>query len=49
MAGVKAFPRDADMLQDVRILKRRGLSTDQIAKQLGMSRATLYRILRELS
>lgn len=49
MAGVKAFPRDRDMLQDIRILRNRGLSAGEIARQLGMSRATLYRILRELS
>lgn len=49
MAGIKAHPRDDALLEDYRILKRRGLSMDAIASELGMSRATLYRIVRELS
>lgn len=49
MAGVKAHPRDAGTLEDYKILKRRGLSAERIAQELGMSRATLYRIIRELT
>lgn len=47
MAGVKAHPRDREVLEDVRILRGRGLSMAEVATRLGMSRATLYRILRE--
>lgn len=47
MAGVKAHPRDREVLEDVRILKARGLSMAEVAARLGMSRATLYRIIRE--
>jgi DNA-binding phage protein len=35
------------LLRDIRILKARGLSMAAIAQQLGMSRATLYRVLEE--
>ena len=49
MAGIKAHPRDSSVLEDYKILRRRGLNAEQIARQLGMSRATLYRIVRELS
>lgn len=31
---------------DIRTLLARGLSADQAAKELGISRATLYRILQ---
>ena len=49
MAGIKAHPRDREVLEDVRILKGRGLNMAEIAARLGMSRATLYRIIREAS
>lgn len=47
MAGIKAHPRDSDLLRDVRILRGRGLPMAEVARRLGMSRATLYRILGE--
>lgn len=49
MAGVKAHPRDRSIREDYRILKARGLSMQQIAADLGVSRATLYRMAREWS
>lgn len=47
MAGRPAHPRGRQVLEDVRILKSRGLSMTAVAERLGMSRATLYRILSE--
>jgi AcrR family transcriptional regulator len=47
VAGIKAHPRDRSMLEDYRILKRRGLSMQEIAAEMGVSRATLYRMVRE--
>ena len=47
MTGRPAYPRDRQVLADVRILKARGLSMSAIATRLGMSRATLYRILEQ--
>lgn len=44
MAGRPAFERSS-YLEDVRALKRRGLSAAAIATELGMSRATVYRIM----
>ena len=46
MAGRPAFERSS-YLEDVKALKRRGLSSSAIASELGMSRATVYRILRD--
>jgi DNA-binding phage protein len=45
VAGVPAYERPS-YLADIRHLLGRGLSKDQVAKQLGISRATLYRILK---
>ncbi len=39
--------RGRQVLEDVRILKARGLSMDAIARHLHVSRATLYRIINE--
>lgn len=44
MSGRPAFPR-RELLADVKALKRRGLTMQQIADTLGVSRATLYRYL----
>lgn len=46
MAGRNAFDRPS-YLEDIRDLKARGLSMSEIARELGMSRDTLYRIVRE--
>ncbi len=46
MAGRPAYDR-RQVLSDYRILKGRGLSMDTIAQRLGLSRATLYRIVTE--
>lgn len=46
MAGRPAYDR-VTYLEDIRALKRRGLTPSRIAAHLGMSRATVYRILRE--
>lgn len=43
MAGRAAFGRD--YYDDIRALKRRGLTAEQIAKELGMSRPTVFRII----
>lgn len=47
MAGRPSHPRGRQVLEDYRTLKARGLTMSAIAQQLGMSRATLYRILAE--
>lgn len=47
MAGRPVHPRDAGMLEDIRIWRARGLSMAETAERLGMSRATLYRILAQ--
>lgn len=45
MAGVPAHPRDTATRRDIDLLRARGLTAEQTAKQLGMSKATLYRIV----
>ena len=45
MTGQPVYPRTAQTVRDVRILKARGLSMQAIADKLGMSRSTLYRLL----
>ena len=47
MAGIKAHARDATVLEDIRIMRSRGWPAERIATTLGISRATLYRILAE--
>lgn len=47
MSGRPAYPRGRQVLADVRILRARGFTMAQVADRLGMSRATLYRILEE--
>lgn len=47
MTAQNVYPRDRRTLEDYRILKARGLTTDAIAKQLGMSRTTLWRIVTQ--
>lgn len=47
MAGIPTHPRDRALVRDVKTLKGRGLSMQEIATKLGMSRATLYRCLAE--
>lgn len=49
MAGVKAHPRDRSTREDYRILKARGMPMDKIAAELGVSRATLYRMVKDWS
>jgi len=44
MAGRPAYER-ASFLADIRALQARGLTVPQIARELGISRATIYRIL----
>lgn len=44
MAGVQAYDRES-YRTDVLALRRRGWSASRIADELGMSRATVYRIL----
>lgn len=44
MAGRPAYDRRA-YLSDIRALKRRGMTASRIADTLGISRATVYRIL----
>lgn len=44
MPGRPAFDRDT-YRDDLRTLTRRGMSIDKAARELGMSRATAYRIL----
>ena len=43
MAGVKAYDR-ASYLADIKTLKARRLTDEAIARQLGISVRTLYRI-----
>ena len=43
MAGVKAYDR-ATYLADIRTLKGRGYTDERIARELGISVRTLYRI-----
>lgn len=45
MAGRPVHVADRSTLADIRTLKARGLSMAAIAQRLGMSRATLYRLL----
>lgn len=45
MAGRKAYDRDT-YLEDVRALRRRGLTWARIARELGLSLSTLHRIAR---
>lgn len=45
MAGVPAYERGS-YLADIKALQGRGLTVPQIAKELGISRATVYRILQ---
>jgi predicted DNA-binding transcriptional regulator AlpA len=47
MSGRPAHPRGRQIIEDVRILRTRGHSMNEVAKRLGMSRATLYRIIAE--
>lgn len=44
MAGKPAYDRDS-YLADIKALQKRGLSMNAIARALGLSRATVYRIL----
>ena len=44
MAGKKAYERDS-YLTDARTLKARGWTVARIARELGISTRTLYRIL----
>jgi IS30 family transposase len=44
MAGRATF--DASYVDDITILRRRGVPADRIARQLGMSRATVYRLIK---
>lgn len=46
MAGRPAYDRTT-YLADIRALRARGLTYDAIARRLGMSRATLHRIIRD--
>lgn len=46
VAGRPAYDRET-YLEDARTLLGRGLSKDEVADELGISRATLYRILNE--
>ena len=46
MAGRKAYDRDS-YLADVRTLRSRGKTWEQIARQLGISRRTLHRMHAE--
>ncbi len=43
MLARPAYP--ADYAEDLRILRGRGLTIDQAAAELGISRATAYRLL----
>lgn len=45
MAGVPAYDRRS-YLADIRALLSRGLTHAQVATELGISRATVYRILK---
>lgn len=45
MAGKPVHTADTQTMRDVRTLLSRGLTKGQVAQQLGMSRATLYRLL----
>ena len=47
MAGRPAHPRGKSTIADIKLLRARGLTMAQVATKLGMSRATLYRILDE--
>lgn len=44
MTNVDRYDRDT-YLEDIKILRAEGLTMGQIAQELGISRATLYRIL----
>lgn len=46
MTGRPAFERDS-YLDDIKNLRGRGYNASQIATELGMHRATVYRILKE--
>lgn len=44
MTGRPAYDRSS-YRQDIRVLRSRGWTDDRIARHLGISRATLYRIV----
>ncbi len=46
MSAVPAYDRES-YLEDIKRLKQRGLTSARIAANLGISRATVYRILNE--
>lgn len=46
MAGRAAYDRTT-YVQDIKELRRRGLSLQEVADELGISKATVCRILRE--
>lgn len=46
MAGRPAYDRRT-YLEDIRALRRRGLTAGEIADTLGIHRATVYRILKD--
>ena len=46
MSGRPAYDRET-YLEDIRALRARGLSWDDVAADLGISRATVFRIVSE--
>lgn len=44
VAGVPAYERQT-YLEDIRRLRGRGLTMEAVARNLGLSRATVYRIM----
>jgi orotate phosphoribosyltransferase-like protein len=45
MSGVPAYDRGT-YLEDIRTLRGRGYTVDQICSELGISRATYFRIVK---
>ena len=48
MSGLGGRAHDRrGLYDDIKYLRLRGLTVDQVAQRLGISRATIYRVLKE--